>query len=94
MKTRLLEWIGRKLLRAARFCLYHARGQRHCWICGAHPGMGPIWAGPHMTCWECYNRWHTFHNRNLIVDWRGIGRLRADSEKQDAELPAQKEAVA
>ncbi len=77
LRTRLLAWFGKRvLMRLSRYCLYHAKGSQYCWICGAAPGMGPIWAGGHMTCWECYERWHYFHDRELIVDWRGIGRLR------------------
>lgn len=76
MKKKLLEWLGKRvLMRLARLCLHRANSTKHCWICGKHPSMGPIWAG-RMTCWECYKEWSPFHNRNLIVDWRGLGRLR------------------
>ncbi len=37
--------------------------------------MGPFWAGS-MTCWDCHKKWHYFHSKELIVDWRGLGRPR------------------
>ena len=64
------------MLRMARLCLYQAKDTQWCWICGAAAGMGTMWAGPHMTCNECYARWHYFHNDRLIVDWWGLGRIR------------------
>ncbi len=74
-KSLFLSWFGKRiLLRMARLCLYHARG-KWCWICGAHCGMGPIWAG-RMTCWSCHREWSYFHNDKLIVDWYGLGRIR------------------
>lgn len=74
---RFLGWLGKRvLLKMARFCIYHAHSTRYCWICGRHPGMGPVWAGGRMTCWNCCNEWSPFHNtrKGLIVDWRGLGR--------------------
>ena len=77
LKTKFLSWLGKRVfLKAARFCLYHAHGTKWCWICGVAPSMGPVWAGGHMTCNTCYDTWRWCHNDELIVDWRGIGRLR------------------
>jgi hypothetical protein len=82
IKQRVLSWLGKRVFfRLARFCLYHARGTQWCWICGAAPGMGPIWAGPHMTCNECHARWRVYHNDRLVVDWRGLGRPRPSCVK-------------
>ena len=84
MRKRVLSFVGMRLLmRMARYCLWNAKDSQWCWICGAAPGMGPIWAGPHMTCQDCYNRWGSFHNNLLIVDWRGIGRPRTKGEMID-----------
>lgn len=70
---KFLGWFGKRvLMTSARFCLYHANPSRHCWICGAACGMGPIWSGA-MTCNECYDRWHWVRYHGLKVDWRGVG---------------------
>ncbi len=77
IKKRFLSWAGKRVfLKLARFCLYYARDTQWCWICGAAPGMGPVWAGGRMTCRECYDRWRSCHGKGLVVDWRGIGRLK------------------
>lgn len=78
MKNKILQWLGKYIfLKLARFCLYHSRGN-WCWICGCHAGMGPFWGGK-MTCWDCYNKWKPFHKPhscpNMIVDWKGLGRI-------------------
>ena len=77
MRKRLLNWLGWKLHILARLCFWKAHSTEHCWICGRHPSMGPVWNG-HMTCNTCYNEWHYYHKpqEGFVVDWKGLGRLK------------------
>lgn len=68
-------YIGRLLMRLGRRVLYRKQN-RYCWICGAAAGMGPFWAGA-ITCWECYDKWHSYHEpaKGWVVDPGGLGRF-------------------